>query len=288
MWSSATASAARDPVPIAAATERRRSVAAPAWTPDTAVLPRSQAPPLTRSVARAEYARTVRRVSRRARRRTRSGPGGRRGRPAGEPAPRGRARPRRRATPARRHPSAPVRPSTGPRRCSIRTRRAPCGRHPARCRVRASARSRTSHPAQNGRWNTDRPHSGSIPGSAGGSSLSPCASTSARVRSSLPSHSPTPSRSRRMLASTTAASRTSTVGRSASCSRPARRSSIGARPLWPSSPPIARYWTFAGRPVSSTRTRRRALPRTSAALRPAGAPPTTTTSSSGTRGRGCP
>ena len=33
----------------------------------------------------------------------------------------------------------------------------------------ASGRSRTSQPSQNAQWNTDRPHSASIPGSGGGS-----------------------------------------------------------------------------------------------------------------------
>ncbi len=52
-----------------------------------------------------------------------------------------------------------------------------------------------------------------------------------------------------------------------------------------SSPPIA--WprrAFAGRPVSSTSTRLRARPSTSAALRPAGPPPTITASSTCWRG----
>ena len=53
--------------------------------------------------------------------------------------------------------------------------------------------------------------------------------------------------------------------------------------VWASRPPIPFDAALAGRPVSSTSTRRRARPSTSAALRPAGPPPTMTASTTGTR-----
>ena len=52
---------------------------------------------------------------------------------------------------------------------------APTGHHQRRARrlgpepCTASDRSRTSQPSQNGQWKTDRPQSGSTPGSGGGS-----------------------------------------------------------------------------------------------------------------------
>src|SRR4051812_25913809 len=90
-------------------------------------------------------------------------------------------------------------------------------------------------------------------------------------------------RSPEARASRTFPSRTSTVGCSASCSRPDRRSCAGATRSWPSSPPTPFETRLAGRPASTTSTLRRARPSTRAALRPAGPPPTTRASRTAVR-----